>query len=180
MKSRERVLAALEHRQPDRPPRDLGSTTATGIHPAAYQALKRHLGLEPSWRYQSSRAQLAWVQDPIIERFQLDFLHSNVNASPYRTALDRVHEVVLAHGVERDSFEVPLVLPLHGVTLLVLRPAERAPADVAIAGLAVQVSGIDRDGEGADLHRAQTQLHFAESRPDTDGCARGVGSHQPS
>jgi uroporphyrinogen decarboxylase len=47
MNARERVLAALDHREPDRPPRDLGSTTATGIHPSAYRALKEHLGAGP-------------------------------------------------------------------------------------------------------------------------------------
>ncbi len=32
MNVRQRVLVPLDHQEPDRPPRDLGSTTATGIH----------------------------------------------------------------------------------------------------------------------------------------------------
>ena len=68
MNSRQRVLAALNHQEPDRPPRDLGSTTATGIHPLAYEALKAHLGLEPGWTYLSARAQLARVE-PMMRKY---------------------------------------------------------------------------------------------------------------
>lgn len=45
MNSRERVLAALDHTEPDRVPYDLGSTVVTGIHVAAYRRLRAHLGL---------------------------------------------------------------------------------------------------------------------------------------
>lgn len=43
--SRERLLTALAHREPDRIPLDLGSTQVTGIHVVAYQKLRRALGL---------------------------------------------------------------------------------------------------------------------------------------
>lgn len=43
MTSRERVLTALDHRQPDRVPIDLGGNQ-TGIHKDAYEALIEHLG----------------------------------------------------------------------------------------------------------------------------------------
>ncbi|MGD8399262.1 MAG: uroporphyrinogen decarboxylase family protein, partial [Anaerolineae bacterium] len=42
---RARVLAALDHREPDRVPYDLGSTQVTGIHAIAYRHLRRILGL---------------------------------------------------------------------------------------------------------------------------------------
>ncbi len=45
MTSRERILAAIEHRQPDRVPLDLGATPSSGISAIAYGNLKRHLGL---------------------------------------------------------------------------------------------------------------------------------------
>ena len=45
MNGRERVLAALSHREPDRVPFDLGSTQVTGIHAVAYLALRQRLGL---------------------------------------------------------------------------------------------------------------------------------------
>ena len=44
MNSRERVLAALNHKEPDRVPFDLGGTVVTGIHYKAYTALRAHTG----------------------------------------------------------------------------------------------------------------------------------------
>ena len=44
MTSRQRVLAALNHQEPDRVPIDLGGNQ-TGIHKGAYRALIDHLGL---------------------------------------------------------------------------------------------------------------------------------------
>ena len=43
--SRTRLLAALDHRQPDRVPIDLGGNQ-TGIHKIAYQMLIDFLGLD--------------------------------------------------------------------------------------------------------------------------------------
>ena len=45
MNGRERLLAALDHQEPDRVPFDLGSTQVTGIHTVAYRALRDRLGL---------------------------------------------------------------------------------------------------------------------------------------
>ena len=45
MNSRTRLLTALDHREPDRIPFDLGSTQVTGIHVVAYRALRDALGL---------------------------------------------------------------------------------------------------------------------------------------
>ena len=46
MNSRERVLAALQHQEPDRVPVDLGGAVVTGIHAAALYRLRQALGLE--------------------------------------------------------------------------------------------------------------------------------------
>ena len=45
MNSRERVMAALEHREADRVPLDCGGTVVSGIDAIAYNNLKRHLGV---------------------------------------------------------------------------------------------------------------------------------------
>ena len=44
--SRQRVLDALEHKQPDQVPVDFGSTAVTGIHVSCVAALRDHYGLE--------------------------------------------------------------------------------------------------------------------------------------
>ena len=46
MTSKERVLAALDHRQPDRVPMDFGSTGVTGMHASCVAALRGYFGLE--------------------------------------------------------------------------------------------------------------------------------------
>ena len=46
MNSRERVIAALNHKQPDRVPVDLGSTGVTGISASALTRLRKALNLE--------------------------------------------------------------------------------------------------------------------------------------
>lgn len=46
MNSRERVLAALQHREPDRVPIDFGGTAVTGMHVTAVAALRNHFDLE--------------------------------------------------------------------------------------------------------------------------------------
>ena len=46
MTSKERVLAALNHRQPDRVPIDFGSTGVTGMHATCVAGLRQHFGLE--------------------------------------------------------------------------------------------------------------------------------------
>ena len=49
MDPRQRVLTALDHREPDRVPFDIGSTVVTGIHERPYKGLRRLLGLpEPT------------------------------------------------------------------------------------------------------------------------------------
>jgi hypothetical protein len=46
MTSKERVLAGLNHREPDAVPVDFGSTAVTGIHVNAIAGLREHFGLE--------------------------------------------------------------------------------------------------------------------------------------
>ena len=45
MTSRERVLASLNHQQPDRVPIDLSGHRSSGIAAIAYARLRDHLGL---------------------------------------------------------------------------------------------------------------------------------------
>ncbi len=73
MKSRERVLRAVNFQETDRLPVDLGGTTgASGIHVIAYHALKKALGLDPKVRCGDVMQMLAIVEDEIRERLGLD------------------------------------------------------------------------------------------------------------
>ncbi len=73
MDSRERLLVALAHREPDRVPLDLGSTQVTGIHALAYQGLRDHIGLprvDP--HLCDTIQQLAFPDEDLIERLGVD------------------------------------------------------------------------------------------------------------
>jgi uroporphyrinogen decarboxylase len=75
MTSRERILIALEHREPDRVPVDLGATPSSGISAIAYGNLKRHLGLTGGQtRVYDVVQQLAEPEDEILDRFHIDAL----------------------------------------------------------------------------------------------------------
>ncbi|MHB8855006.1 MAG: uroporphyrinogen decarboxylase family protein [Bellilinea sp.] len=73
MTGRARLLTALEHREPDRIPLDLGSTQVTGIHVIAYQNLRQALGL-PTVKPQpyDSIQGLAIPDEDIIARLGVD------------------------------------------------------------------------------------------------------------
>ncbi|KAA3660251.1 MAG: hypothetical protein DWQ04_19970 [Chloroflexi bacterium] len=73
MNSRERVLTALNHQEPDRIPFDLGGTGATGIHMTAYSNLRRHLALpDVNVRCEDIIQQLAVVDEDVADRLQTD------------------------------------------------------------------------------------------------------------
>ncbi|MBM4202006.1 MAG: hypothetical protein FJ189_12075 [Gammaproteobacteria bacterium] len=73
MTPRARLLTALDHREPDRVPYDLGSTQVTGIHVVAYRRLRDHLGLPPVEPTLCDVVQgLALPDDDVIDRLGVD------------------------------------------------------------------------------------------------------------
>ncbi|MHC4519571.1 MAG: uroporphyrinogen decarboxylase family protein, partial [Planctomycetota bacterium] len=73
MTSRERVLAALNHVEPDRVPVDLSGHRSSGIAAIAYPKLRAHLGLAPRpVRVYDVIQQLAIVDEDVLERFGVD------------------------------------------------------------------------------------------------------------
>ena len=69
---RDRLRTALNHGIPDRVPIDLGGSYATGINVQAYDAWKAHLGLDTPTVVASRRSQIAWVEEPLRQRFGID------------------------------------------------------------------------------------------------------------
>ena len=73
MTSRERVLAALDHRQPDRVPIDFSGHRSSGIAAIAYPKLRKYLSLPPTpIRVYDVIQQLAIVDDDVLDRFGID------------------------------------------------------------------------------------------------------------
>jgi uroporphyrinogen decarboxylase len=75
MNSRERILCAIHHHEPDQIPVDLGSTPSSGISAVAYNRLVDHLGLSvrPTQVYDVVQ-QLAQPDDAVLDLFGVDVL----------------------------------------------------------------------------------------------------------
>lgn len=77
MTSRERVLNAINHKEPNKIPIDLGASTVTGISAIAYNKLKERLGLDLPTRVFDVVQQLAEVDESILNIFHVDALDLN-------------------------------------------------------------------------------------------------------
>jgi len=91
MTRRERVLAALDHREPDRVPVDLGAMRSTGISAVAYGRLKNYLGLAGgSIDVYDVIQQLARPEQAVLDYFDTDvvdlgrvFLEDDADWKPF-------------------------------------------------------------------------------------------------
>jgi uroporphyrinogen decarboxylase len=73
MESRERILTAFNHQEPDRIPVDLSGHRSSGISAIAYAQLRDHLHLPPKpVRIYDMVQQLAIVDEDILDRFDVD------------------------------------------------------------------------------------------------------------
>ena len=72
MSSRERVLTALDHREPDRVPYDFGGTFVTSSHHVAYRRLREYLGLSPEVNVADIRLGLAWTDRDVQDLLGAD------------------------------------------------------------------------------------------------------------
>jgi uroporphyrinogen decarboxylase len=73
MNSRERILAALNHRETDRVPIDFSGHRSSGIAAIAYPKLRKYLGLpEKPIRVYDIIQQLAIIDEDVLERFGVD------------------------------------------------------------------------------------------------------------
>lgn len=80
MTSRRRLLAALNHEEPDRVPLDLGGNQ-TGIHRLAYQALLEHLGLSEEIKIVDAVQQLAEPSEAVLQRLRVDTRYIRAGAA---------------------------------------------------------------------------------------------------
>jgi len=91
MISRQRVLAALEHRESDRVPVDFSGHRSSGIAAIAYPRLREYLDLPPKpVRVYDVIQQLAVVDEDVLDRFGVDtielgrgFAHDDESWSPW-------------------------------------------------------------------------------------------------
>jgi uroporphyrinogen decarboxylase len=119
MNRRERVLAALAHREPDKVPVDFGSTWITTITIPAYERLKRHLGIESETITMERSQQVCMVAERILELFHVDT--RGVFYGPPDLTCNRFVE--LDDNAYRDSWGITWHKPATSHYFDMLKPA---------------------------------------------------------
>jgi uroporphyrinogen decarboxylase len=109
MTSRDRVLASIAHREPDRLAVDLGSNPSSGISAVAHANLVEFAGLrDQRTRVYDVVQQLAQPSDELLDRFRIDVVDIG---RTFNTADLDWHPMVLPSGIE---VEVPAWFnPVH-------------------------------------------------------------------
>jgi uroporphyrinogen decarboxylase len=109
MTSRERVLCALAHEEPDRVPIFFGASGATTIHVQAYERLKSFLGIVSDTKLMSKAMQFAFVEPTVMERVGADAWPVVAGPAP------SIHRQELAGGNFIDEWGVRWELEPRGM-----------------------------------------------------------------
>ncbi len=122
MTSRERLDAALKHRQPDRIPVDFNGTAVTGMHVKCVIGLREHYGLEKRLvKVHEPYQMLGWIDDDLQQALGIDvegvygpdtmFGYRNENWTPWR--MDDGTEVLMSGNFRttKDANGDTLVYP---------------------------------------------------------------------
>ena len=97
MNSRERILAALDHKEPDGVPVDMGATPSSGISAVAYHNLKQDLGITTGHtRVYDVVQQLAQPEEDILDRYHIDAIDIG---RAFNTADSDWYDITLPNGI---------------------------------------------------------------------------------
>jgi uroporphyrinogen decarboxylase len=126
MTSRQRVLAALQHRQPDRVPIILGVSNATGLKVKPYRRLATMLGHAPSERYlyewpelgtaapdEQTLVRLGSDVRGVLDREPASVLEANANRPPHS---DYINSWGSGATEVRPGEWFPMVCPMAAAT----------------------------------------------------------------
>jgi uroporphyrinogen decarboxylase len=127
MTGHERLACALEHREPDRVPFDLGGTMVSGINIHALRSLRKHLGIEEPAELADEVTQMGRTQDDLADALKIDVRH----VRPMPASKPGLTKRLGAHdGYDRliDEFGMGWRMPVHGGHYydLYLSPLNRA------------------------------------------------------
>lgn len=183
MTHRQRIEAALAHREADRIPVDLGASESSGIHAVAYNRLKRHLGLTGGRTQVYDLSQMiAKVEPEVLERVGADAMPLLIEPQgwkPWRLPDGSACEVPQKARLRETADGATELLAADG-TVVARRPAgsyyldtchhplaaASSPADIE-AGRA-HLRGFDWpdycDEDYADLRRKAQWLHAHTDR----------------
>ena len=91
MDHRERVALALEHKEPDRVPIDLGGVVSS-IHHVAYEKLARRLGVKVEIEIADKIQQLAKLDESVLKILDVDFRHCSLKKGFFSGGEDRLDD----------------------------------------------------------------------------------------
>ena len=108
MTSKERVLAAINHRVPDKIPADLGTTNCTSIVKSTYIPLKKLLGVEAEDEFLFTPFQIMKCDEKVLRKLEVDTraVAGNYDAFPVRW---------LSEDSYVDQFGVQYKMPENGL-----------------------------------------------------------------
>jgi uroporphyrinogen decarboxylase len=136
---RERVLLALDHREPDRVSIDFGGLSTTGIFAGAYEPLKALLGLalDQPIRLAYPRCEIVRVDTALVDRFGGDVLPiqaEGTNVLHYSNSTPPVVSggfYLMATGCETDEYGLGYARPEGSPYAVVSRSPFAGRPDVA-------------------------------------------------
>jgi len=173
MTSRERLAAALSHRQPDRVPVDFNGTAVTGMHVKCVIGLREHYGLEKRLvKVHEPYQMLGWIDDDLQTALGIDvegvygpdtmFGYRNESWTPWR--MDDGTEVLMSGNFRttKDANGDTLVYPGGDRSA---PPSGRLPKNGFFFDTIIRQDPIDED----KLDPASPR------RPSTTSSARAAG-----
>lgn len=100
MNSRERIIAAINHKEPDMLAIDFGAMRSTGISIVAYDNLRRHLGMtEGLPRLYDVFQQLAEPEMRVVDRLGGDVVQAHRMSPSFGISIKEWREAVLPNGI---------------------------------------------------------------------------------
>lgn len=174
MNSRQRFQTALSHKEPDRVPRDFGTTNATGIHILAYQNLARYLGCDPEvYDWVSFAGQIVTPSEEVLQKLSVDTRKVQFYDGPeLYTFLDE-HTIAL----EVDGATVVGRKPTNGYYYDGLEyPLEDRPP--VVEGLFEEYPLPEEDHLSQELDRLEA--HAKQLHEETDYAVVGVCDFYPA
>jgi uroporphyrinogen decarboxylase len=113
MNSHDRVLATLEHREPDRVPLDFGGAEVAGINIHTMRRMREHLGLDPAVELDSLVIQTGVMADDLIEALGVDVKIARPD-DPSDPGLEQDLGLVGEHYRYIDEFGIGWQMPRVG------------------------------------------------------------------
>jgi uroporphyrinogen decarboxylase len=114
MNSRERIQLALDHKEADRIPVDLGATVMTSLHKTAYRNLRRHMRLpEVDIRLADTVQQLVYVDKDVRDLFHVDVQGANPQPSTISAKI-QIKDEMPAYTHFYDEWGIGWKMPKDG------------------------------------------------------------------